>query len=343
MAVPPRVSVVMPVHNGERLVEQTIASVLAQTFADFEFVIVNDGSTDRTSDILADCGRRDARIKVVHQPTNLGFREALNEGCRQARADLIARLDADDLCTAERFAVQVAYLERHPEIGAVGSAVRLIDEQGRLGRVKQFPAAPALTAWSMLFFNSHAHPAVMLRRRVLEQAGFYPAGCAGGTEDYALFMTFTRITRIANLPDVLLHYRTWAQSMTARKGEIQERDAQRILVECVDRWWRIRISADDARMLRGLSTGRYPATGAEAARAADLVGSFLEAFTRESYTAHELREVRRDAGIRLWLLAAVAARTSPVTAGTIARRAISVDPTSIGGFAFKALRRAAGR
>jgi hypothetical protein len=339
----PRVSVVMTVYNGARLVGESIESVLGQTFADFEFIIVDDGSTDETPAVLATYARRDGRISVHTQPHNLGFREALNQGCRLARASLIARLDADDISLPNRFERQVAFLDAHPDVGVVGSAVQLVDERGVRGIVKSFPADPDLVAWSMLFFNSLAHPAVMLRRALLEQVGFYPAGCQGGTEDYAVFMALSRVTRLANLPGVYLLYRTWAQSMTARSWEAQERDAGRILRESLAAWWQIEVTHEQASLLRGLSRDQYPQSSGELRAIAGLIPTMLDAFCRDSGRGPGVASVRRDAAVRLWLLAALAVRKSPALAAALPFRATTISPASGWFFGIKAAKRLAGR
>ena len=260
----PRVSVVMPIFNEGLLAGESIESVLSQTFTDFEFIIVDDGSTDGTPEILATCAARDARVRVRRLPRNVSFREALNEGCRLARGEFIARLDGDDVCLPNRLAYQVAYLDAHPEVGVVGSAVQLVDKDGVRGRVKRFPDEPSLVAWSMFFFNSVAHPAVMMRREMLDRVGFYPSECAGGTEDYALFTALSRITRLANLSDVLLLHRTWSEIMTHPSWEAQERDACRIASETATACCGVQIPRDHASLLRGLSRDPVPALGPRA-------------------------------------------------------------------------------
>ena len=125
----PRVSVALPVHNCERYVAEAIESILAQTFTDFEFLIVDDGSTDGTLPILNRFAARDSRIRVISRP-NTGIVGALNEILGLARADLVARMDADDVALPVRFERQVRYLDEHPECVMVGSRVTIIDPDG---------------------------------------------------------------------------------------------------------------------------------------------------------------------------------------------------------------------
>ena len=122
----PAVSVIMPVFNGRRYLAKAIASVLAQTFADFELIVVDDGSTDRTPEILARFAENDARIRIVSRP-NTGIVGALNDAIAVARGEFLARMDADDLCEPERFAKQVEYLRAHPDCVIHGTQILRID------------------------------------------------------------------------------------------------------------------------------------------------------------------------------------------------------------------------
>src|SRR5947208_11205951 len=152
----PLVSVVMPVYNGERFVVEAVRSILAQTFRDFECIVVDDGSTDRTPELLAIEQTGDPRLVVHRQPSNMGFRMALNTGCALARGEFIARMDADDVSLPTRLERQVAFLRANPRVGAVGSAIQVIDDRGVRSRIKSYPLGSGLAAWSMLFFNSLA-------------------------------------------------------------------------------------------------------------------------------------------------------------------------------------------
>src|SRR5262245_40553428 len=147
----PIVSVVMPVFNGERYLVEAANSIFRQTHPDFEFIIVDDGSTDGTADLLADLRRQDDRVKVITQPHNLGVAAALNAGCQAARGIFVARMDADDVSLPDRFMEQTSFLNRRPDIALVGGAVQLIDQNGRLGRLKSYPTDSALVAWSLNF------------------------------------------------------------------------------------------------------------------------------------------------------------------------------------------------
>src|SRR5687768_9583402 len=157
------VSVVMPVYNGERFLRDAVDSILLQTYRNFELIVVDDGSSDRTADILDAYEMQDSRVRVHRHERNAGIVAARNQGCRMARGGFIAVMDADDISLPHRLEIQFNYLRSHPEIAAVGGWVRRIDQNGLPGEVQHYPLEPAILAWSMLFFNSVAHPVVMFR------------------------------------------------------------------------------------------------------------------------------------------------------------------------------------
>jgi glycosyltransferase involved in cell wall biosynthesis len=208
----PYISVVMPVFNGERFVASAIESIRNQTLGDFEFIIVDDGSTDRTPEILAGCAARDARIRVIRQE-NTGVVGALNRGIEEARAPLLARMDADDLSRTNRFELQRAFLDAATDCSVVGSAVRLIDEEGRGDRIIRHPRRlddleEAVGAGRIL-----AHPTALIRRKCLERVGGYRQSLQG-VEDTDLWLRLVSEGPIGNLDDVLLDYRMHPAKVT---------------------------------------------------------------------------------------------------------------------------------
>src|SRR5579859_4830255 len=174
MSETPAVSVVMPVRNMAPYVGTAVESVLGQTFGDFEFLIVDDGSKDETGKILKECARRDTRIRISTGPER-GLSAALNLGLAQARGALVARMDGDDLCLPRRFEKQVEFMAGHPECVLAGCRCELIDPEGRLIHVK--PDTPLEHAeierlllrmkWPIV------HPAVMMRAASVAKVGGY--------------------------------------------------------------------------------------------------------------------------------------------------------------------------
>jgi glycosyltransferase involved in cell wall biosynthesis len=333
MAATPAVTVLLPVYNGERHLAESLDSVLTQTFTDFEFLIVDDGSTDGSPAMLAAYAARDPRIRVHRQPANAGITATLNAGCRLARAPLIAITNQDDVCLPSRLERQVAYLAQHPNVGLLGAWADLIDEDGRFQRVKQYPAEPAMATWSMVFLSSILHPVATVRRDVLERIGFYPVGYGGGSEDYALGIKISQISQVCSLPEVLVRYRFHAGNFSKKRWDEQESEANRIVAEGVEHALGRPITHELAARLRGLSTDQFTRDPAVIKALGAVTEDLHRAFTRrDDFRPAQLGPVHRDAAIRLWLLSALAASRAPRLAASLAARATAIDALS--GFAF---------
>jgi hypothetical protein len=215
----PRVSVVMPVHNGAPYLERAVESILAQTLEDFEFVIVDDGSTDSTAEVLRHYESADDRVRVHHQE-KAGLVASLNRGCGQARAAYIARMDADDVAFPDRLARQVEFLDRHPNVAVVGSAVVRIDAAGREIKRNVCPTSHAEIVEALREYTCFTHPSVMLRSAALAAVGGYrPA--YGPAEDYDLWLRLSERYELANLPDPLLYYRVYPGQVSVRQLDQQ--------------------------------------------------------------------------------------------------------------------------
>jgi glycosyltransferase involved in cell wall biosynthesis len=209
------VSVVLPVRDGERFLAEALESILRQTYADLEVVVVDDGSTDGTADVLA--GFRDERLRVVRQEP-AGLVAALQRGVAEARAPLIARMDADDVSEPERLERQVELLGRRPRVGMVATWVAVIDEEGRELRREVQPSAHEDLARRLLLRNPFQHGSVLLRRDALEAVGGYRADY-GANEDYDLWRRLTRSWELACVPEVLYRYRVHAGAVTQTDPE----------------------------------------------------------------------------------------------------------------------------
>ena len=222
----PRISVVLPVYNGEQHLNEAVGSILNQTFQDFELIIVDDGSTDATPAILEEFARSDGRIRLYKQ-TNSGLVASLNRLCRLARGAYIARMDADDISLPERFRRQTEYLDSHAEIGVAGTWIQDIGADGTLGPVWPLPGSPASIRWFLMFGNCIAHPSVMMRRELVERLGYYRPE-AIHVEDYDLWMRVASVTGLANIPEVLLKYRVLSKSVSSRNLSTQHHQAVRL-------------------------------------------------------------------------------------------------------------------
>jgi glycosyltransferase involved in cell wall biosynthesis len=216
----PLASVVMAVFNGERFLREAMESILSQTFRDFEFIIIDDGSTDRTASILAEYERSDPRVRVYHQQ-NRGIAESGNRGCRRARGRYILRMDQDDVSVPERLERQAGFLEKNPEVGLLGGAFEAIDEQGRQVFVDRPPLedGPIRAAFRSLSYPM-CHPAVAMRKQAFDATGGYRAQFLHGAEDYDLFLRIIESWKVANLPEVVLRKRVHSnQASVAHLGQ----------------------------------------------------------------------------------------------------------------------------
>jgi glycosyltransferase involved in cell wall biosynthesis len=214
--MPPTVTVLLAVFNGQTYLSSAVDSVLSQTFRDFELLVIDDGSTDQTLPILREFEKADPRVRLITRP-NKGLTNTLNEGLGLARGKYLARMDADDLCLPTRFEKQVAYLDAHPDCVLVGSRVLLIDPDGMPLKEmaaeathEQIDAAHLNRGWPVV------HPAVMMRLDAIQKAGNYRDEF-NTLEDLDLFLRLGEIGKLANLPEVLLHYRQHFASVTHSK------------------------------------------------------------------------------------------------------------------------------
>ncbi len=203
----PLISVCMPVYNAGKYLAHAVESILGQTLGDFEFLILDDGSTDDSLEILRRYADRDPRIRLTSRP-NKGLVASLNELIDQARGEFLARMDGDDISLPERFRKQVDYLRAHPECLLVGSRVRLIDPDG-----------DPLCDWCTLQDHEAidasylrgqretlvSHPVIMMRRDAVLAIGKYRPFEV--IEDVDLFLRLSERGQITNIPEVLLKYR----------------------------------------------------------------------------------------------------------------------------------------
>lgn len=216
-----RVAVVLPVRDGARYLAEALDSVLAQTLADLDLVVVDDGSTDATPAILRGYAERDARVRVV-QADGTGLADALNLGCRATECEYIARMDADDVALPDRLALQVAALSADEELAAVGGAVDLIDRRGRVVGHEDYPGADAEIRQLLLRAAPMVHPAVTIRRTALEAVGGYRR-IFRHAEDYDLWLRLSEHGRLSNLPVTVLRYRLHPGQVSAHMVEEQAR------------------------------------------------------------------------------------------------------------------------
>jgi len=200
----PRVSVVMSVYNGERYLRDAVDSILGQTFADFEFIIVNDGSNDRTEEILT--SYREERVKLIVQQ-NQGLAKALNNAIRIAEGEFIARMDADDVSRSNRIERQVEFMQAHPECVCLGTNVTIMDEQGENLYTTDLPLNDSSIRVALMHQNPFVHGSVMYRKQTFSKVGGYHEEIKHYIEDDLLWLDFASQGEFGVLAEPLYCYR----------------------------------------------------------------------------------------------------------------------------------------
>jgi glycosyltransferase involved in cell wall biosynthesis len=219
------ISVLMCVYNREKYLSAAIDSILNQSFRDFDFEIVDDGSTDRSSEILHAYAKKDNRIKVIHNKENLGIARSVTKGLTYCQGKYILRMDSDDISMPQRFQVQFEYMEAHPEIDALGTSFDFIDELGKkTGKYVIYPTDPLLIRFEMFYRCMLHNPTVIAKSDFYrkfnennEEEQFI------GASDYAFWMRMNLDHIYANLADRLLLYRLHAKQITST-GSMLQRD-----------------------------------------------------------------------------------------------------------------------
>lgn len=215
------ISVIMPVYNAEKFLQQALDSILQQSFRNFEFLICDDCSTDSSWDILQKTAQNDSRIKLFRNGKNSGVTFSLNRLLRESSSPLIARMDADDVSVSDRLQCQYDFMQKNPEIAVCGGDLEIIDEDGNILGRRCYLRTPQKIGKNILCRNPLAHPAVIMRREVISALNGYleQPGC----EDYYLWLRIMENGySLANLPQILLQYRLSA-------GQIKQRNMKKSL------------------------------------------------------------------------------------------------------------------
>lgn len=242
----PLISVVLPVFNAEKYLGAAIESVVSQSFKDIELIILNDGSNDSSFKIILDYAKVDQRIVAVSRE-NRGLVETLNEGVRLAKADLIARMDADDIAMPDRLRTQFAYLHDHPDCVCVGSDIEIMDDKGRKLVVwNQLQTDAAIQSGALKGHGTICHPSAMIRKDAFVQCGGYRAEMYPA-EDLDLWLRLGEVGTLANVDQVLLRYRMQPASISSQAAKDgRQRDAAKR-------------ASDDACQRRGLPVPLFDA------------------------------------------------------------------------------------
>jgi glycosyltransferase involved in cell wall biosynthesis len=220
----PSVTVLMPVYNAKLFLQEAMDSILQQTFSDFEFLIIDDGSTDGSIDIIR--SYTDPRIRFIKNETNLGISFTLNKGIELANAELIARMDADDISYQDRLQKQYDYMIAHPECGILSTWARVISQDKKFIRLERYRSN--FYYYNLTFECWIYHPTIIFTKTAVKAAGMYSIPYS---EDYDLFWQIARRYKIANLAEPLVDYRLSPTSLNTvlRKHEYDIANEQNVL------------------------------------------------------------------------------------------------------------------
>jgi len=213
----PRVTVLMSVYDSEKFLQEAIDSILTQTFTNFEFLIINDGSKDSSLKIIR--SYKDPRIRLISR-ANRGLTFSLNQGLEIAKGEYIARQDSDDISVPERLKKEVDYLDTHPSVALVGSNYTVIDDNGDTLTTTTVFTEPNDLKLTQITCNQYGHGSIMLRKSILKKTGLYDKS-VGYVEDYDLWTRISRVADIANIEESLYLYRRNADGVTRQNLDLQ--------------------------------------------------------------------------------------------------------------------------
>ena len=215
----------MPVFNGERYLTESINSVLNQSFKNFEFIIINDFSTDKTNHILSEYKSLDNRVIIINNLKNKGIAYSLNEAIKISKSDLIVRMDADDICMPTRFQKQFDYMSTNPLIAVSGTGA-LINNSNRLLKDYFIPfTKDAHIKAQLLFETPFVHPSIIFRKEVFFHNKLQYNSAYSRAEDYKLWTEFSRISNMGNIADICINYRVNRNSVSNKYKSVQLNDA----------------------------------------------------------------------------------------------------------------------
>jgi glycosyltransferase involved in cell wall biosynthesis len=334
----PRVTILMPVFNRERFVNEAIESVVRQDFPDFELLVVDDGSTDQTPDILEAWGKRESRIVVIRSERNQGIPAALNLGLAHARAGYVARLDSDDLMMPGRLAAQAAILDSDPQVVLVSCAYDTIDAEGRYIGTWLGDEPHEVVTYLLGFYNIVGGGGQVMFRlaEVLAEGGYnceYPS-----SEDYDLWVRLLQRGRILTLPLVGMKKREHDNDSMAQYASVKRANSNSIMRKALEPHLKRRVRDDEIAAL--ITVWQHDGTVGMGPAAESIMRETFAHFCRE----HDNRDLQRCARRRVarqWLDAArtFAARSQQVEATKFVWHAVRWSPKIVSEWALKRIRR----
>ena len=229
----PKLSVLMSVYNDSRYLQESIESILNQSFTDFEFIIIDDGSSDNSWTILTEYAKLDQRIRLFKNEKNIGLTKSLNKGLKVCKGEYFARQDADDISLPERLKIQTDFLDLHPEVGVLGSNAKAIDEEGQFLRELLVSIEDESLQAYLLVNNCLYHSSLMARRRLVQAIEGYDEKLRYA-QDYKLWWQLSNLSRLVSLPDVLIIVRKSRENITSKNRLEQLQCALKISLQAVE-------------------------------------------------------------------------------------------------------------
>lgn len=220
----PKISVIMPVYNAEKFLESSVKSILNQTYKDFEFIIIDDGSKDNSWRIVDKYRKVDKRIKVLRNRKNLRATKSLNRGLKIAKGKYVVRSDADDWSYPYRIEEQYKFMESHPEIGVSGGTIEVCDNKLRVLNKRRYPYTDKECRKIIFRYSPFAHSATIWDTETLKSIGGYNENIPL-SQDYELYFRIGRIKKFGNLTTTLIKLRTHSDSSSMVRGRYQEQYA----------------------------------------------------------------------------------------------------------------------
>lgn len=322
----PRVSVITVVHNGERFLAEAIDSILGQTFGSFEYLLVDDVSSDASPAIVARCAAADPRIVPLRTTAAPSQSGAINTALKMAQGEYVAILDADDRACPERLARQMRFLDTHPTVGVVGAQAQQIDEEGRPGRTLPFPTSHTLSRWTIFFATPVLHSAAMLRRRLLQEVGGYSLQWRYAN-DFSLWAELIERTEITNLPETLVAYRRHAAQMSSISSKLQRGEVWLLICRMLASRLALRVPLNEIGLLYHGVRGLPLANAASLQQAADLLAAMRSRYLAlEQPSADAAAQIDVNCGQQLLTMAWVHRHSQRSASRDLLQRALQYDP-----------------
>lgn len=279
----PAISVIMPVYNSGLYLKDAIDSILTQSFADFELIIFNDGSVDNSAEIIE--SYNDPRIQFVNNSYNQGYVPLLNEGLKRAKGKYIARMDADDISESQRFALQYAYMEAHPDCILCGSRFSVIGSEDR----SELPLDNETIKLKLLYITPFCHPSVMIRNEVLQQHNIQYNTAHSPAEDHEMWVQLSAYGSFHNMEESLLRYRVHDNNVSMKKRTAQQiQNLKSARVDYINLFFKnFDIKEEQAECLHQLFFYEQAWTKAELMHAGDLIQLIMS--SKATYPVETLR------------------------------------------------------